>query len=254
MLRNVYIVNDLPLFVLALDSNKNSLFEKKISSLLLNTDKSRIRYKVVKFVDVQEWIRFFRLNNYGKILVIGSLPKLIIKMAYMAEIDKPIFLSVKRIRDDSGKNIGYFVLGSKKEFVNKIKLAKNVKPQTLNIFEDIIFTGGTINYLLEEIKKADREIKKLLVYCLIASREAIDNINKNAKKVKIKVAIRSKFLISGIPIEEFVVFFISDLVFGEVNGVKYIEKEEWMERCFGKYFIDLRAILEAQKLDYMRGK
>lgn len=242
IVKNVYIINDLGLFYPSLSLKILLKIEKIFHSQICQSNNG-VQYTIIGHSKVLCWGNFLKKDSSDILFIVGKRPALeILKIHNLSS--KIINFPISRIRNEAGYSVDYTFS------IDLNKLAKNVETENaettrIGIFEDIIFTGGTLRYVLEKITDLDLNPLMIKTYALTSSIESLKKIKKSYKNYCLH--FESLYEIKGRPIIDFTVFFISDLLFGKVNGIRYIDKKEWMTRCFPNLLSSLKCSIKKTK-------
>lgn len=237
MFKKVFIINDLPIMYAFLPKERTDNLEKQLVDILAGRNSST-SYQVIASERMERWIKKYNPMGKREVIVIGGGPQKIVQRYRKDNFLEYMFLSIKRIRDKNGNTIGYDVDAAELEKISRLK--EKTEGEYLNFFEDVIFTGGTIEYILNRLEVTDRRERKYRIDCFFAAERSVKKI---INLVPNRIEVAAEYMVEGRPLKDWVVFLMSDLMFGDVDGIRYFDIENWMEDSFGENFENVKKII-----------
>ena len=204
MMENVIIWDDRYLFN---NLNDDSLIKNKFEKI-----NSVCSYHVVDKFESDLWLKKIKGPHQSYVISIGTRPQMV------GNVDLSIM--PKRIKNDNGQCVDVVLsIGDETALQN---INDNVKKIT--ILEDFVVEGKTLSKIISMIRKHTMVPIEIIV--LGGLQQAINTLKSKYDYLKFTICGK---VVSGIPIEDATVLFVSDLL---RDNKKMLKNRQLMIRCF----------------------
>ncbi len=214
-MNEIMIWNDLPLWD-KYSGVRESDFIKTFDKCKVN----RCKCTFIKFKEVIQWADSFA-GHMG--LLIGTRPGLMFS---------GVNIFTRRIKDMTGKTVQVEIDEDNKRRI--IKYISSDADDRIVIFEDAIVEGTTTDFIVGMIRNHTQ--KKIVIHSFFAS---VDKVSYIVQKYE-NVSVDSKVLLQGIPIKDFTILFLSDLISRDpLANVPFINNSKLMIPCFKSTYLSI---------------